>query len=136
MTHYQAMTLRRRVEILLGLGALATWIYAEFYLDFPARLLTGVLCVVAAFYFGWRVERTHTQQARIDSYLTAVFGYEMLKRGASDRLSSVFAMFRKKREPFDKLGSHKILLSDEISIELERLSKEEKNAASKTPSAA
>jgi hypothetical protein len=135
MRPHQAKKLRRWIEALLGIGILSTWIVAEIYFPLVARFIIGAICVLAAFYFGWRLERVNTRQARIDASLTAGFGESILKCGAPDRLRVAFERFLKKQESADKIGRHRVLLSDEISVELGQLSKEQKNGASKTPSA-
>jgi hypothetical protein len=101
------------------------WIYAELILPFAARLIADAACVLAASYFSWRLSR---RLARTDAGLTAAFGQALLKLGAAERLGTAFERFLKKQESCDKIGPHKVFLSDDISIELGQVSRERENA--------
>ena len=60
MRPHHAKMLRRWIEALIGVGILSAWIVAEIYFSLIARFIIGAICVLVAFYFGWRLERVNT----------------------------------------------------------------------------
>ena len=132
MKTHQIKKQRWLAEIFFLTVGLVAWILAETYLQLVTRFVIGGTCMVAAFYLGWRLERTFTRLARIDASLAAMFGEAALKLDAPDKLRTAFERFRAKQESWDKVGHQSVYLSDEIADQLALLSKEQKNEPNKS----
>ena len=125
--------LRKTVEALVSIAAVAVWISAENQSDAEMRIWTGIACLFVAFYWGWQLSLRVVRYERIDRGLIALFGERLLELGGTERLRRCFQEFLKKPESENWIGRSTLCLSNDISIEFGNLMREKETPKQGSP---